>query len=79
MACCGGNKNISIPKDQQKIVDAVKQQQQKSSNNSTIIPPVTNTNIKSNRSRPGEVVNQCYNCGTRTSLNTCPICLTKLK
>lgn len=75
MACCGsGNKNINIPKDQQKIVDAVKQQQ-KSNNNINI----SNTNIKSNRARPGEVVNQCYNCGTRTSLNTCPICLTKIK
>lgn len=75
MACCGKSK-VSIPSDQQKIVDAIKNSQKPSS--TVIIPPANSTAIKSNRSRPGMLVRQCYNCGTRTSLDTCPICLTKL-
>lgn len=69
MACCGRSKNkntIDIPKEQQKIVDAVRQQNLTNQSN--------NTGIKSNRSRPGFLTKECQKCGTKTSFNICPIC-----
>lgn len=58
MACCG-KKKISIPTNQQVIVDIIK-------NNSTV--------TKSNRNRPGTIAKQCPICGSKTITNYCPIC-----
>lgn len=68
MACCGKGNNLNIPKTQQKIIEVVKKD----------INRYKGGAIKSNRTPAGTLARQCPNCGTKTIVNICPICSTKL-
>jgi hypothetical protein len=66
MACCG--KGLKIPKENQKLVEDINKN----------ISRHTGGAIKSNRTPAGTIAKQCPNCGTKTIVNICPICFTKL-